>query len=402
MPNLHRARFALPATLIAALVAGCGGGSSGGTANTTSTTSGTTTATTTSTTTSTGSGSTSTTATPTAAAGIVTLANANFAATASTGSVTVTAVRQGGSSGEATVSYTTVNGTAIAGTDYTATSGTLTWTDGDAAPKTFTVPVSIQDLGTKTFTVQLAHATDASLGTTASARVTILGRALTSKNTGGTGATTSTGSSTTGTSTTGTSTTGSSTTSGTTSTGTTSTGTTSGTSGTTSTGTTSTTSSGSTTASGSTFWVYYNGVFNWPGDYSYVASIDYKDTSGAPLSGGADIKVSLTGAYGAWQPYSTNWSFDSSPYTKLTFALKPTSANDRWQIQFIKVGDIPVGISLNVLNYGPAPVVGQWGVYTIPLADLGVLGTSIYKFAIQDESGNGGSVFYVDNVGFVP
>ena len=50
---------------------------------------------------------------------------------------------------------------------------------------------------------------------------------------------------------------------------------------------------------------------------------------------------------------------------------------------------------------GPAPVVGQWGVYTIPLADLGVLGTSIYKFAIQDKTGLASNVWYVDDVGFL-
>ncbi|HUN92072.1 MAG TPA: cellulase family glycosylhydrolase [Burkholderiaceae bacterium] len=205
---------------------------------------------------------------------------------------------------------------------------------------------------------------------------------------------------------------------GTTSTGTTSTGTTStGTSGTGTTKSGSSTSSGTTTAStgassgasstggtstasGSTSWVYYNGAFNWPGDYSYAATPNYADSTGAPLSGSKDILVTLTSAWGAWQPYAANWSFDSTPYTKLTFALKPTVANQRWSIQFIKVGDVPVGISLNVANYGPAPVVGQWAVYTIPLSDLGVLGTSIYKFAIQDQTGLSSNAWYVDNVGF--
>jgi hypothetical protein len=150
------------------------------------------------------------------------------------------------------------------------------------------------------------------------------------------------------------------------------------------------------------FWVYYNGAFAWPGDYSFNAAVNYKDTSAGPLSGVYDIAVNVNGAYGAFQPYATNWAFDSSPYTKLTFALKPTVANQQWQIYFMKVGDVPVGITLNVLNYGPAPVVGQWSVYTIPMADLGVLGTSIYKFAIQDQTGLSNNVWYVDNIGFLP
>jgi hypothetical protein len=151
-----------------------------------------------------------------------------------------------------------------------------------------------------------------------------------------------------------------------------------------------------------TSWVYYNGNFDWPGDYSFVASPNYSDTTGEPLSGTEDIKVTLEGAWGGWLPFAQNWNFNSKPYTKLTFALKPTVANQKWQVFFVKVGDVPVGISLDVANYGPAPVVGIWATYTIPLADLGVLGTSIYKFGIQDETGLPSNSWYVDNVGFVP
>jgi Carboxypeptidase regulatory-like domain len=151
-----------------------------------------------------------------------------------------------------------------------------------------------------------------------------------------------------------------------------------------------------------TSWVYYNGAFDWPGDYSFVATPNYADTTGAPLSGTKDIKVTLQSAYGGWLPYAQNWAFNSAPYTKLTFALKPTVSGQRWVVYFVKVGDVPVGITLDVSDYGPAPVAGKWGVYTVPLKDLGVLGTVIYKFAIQDQSGLNSNSWYVDNVGFVP
>jgi len=151
-----------------------------------------------------------------------------------------------------------------------------------------------------------------------------------------------------------------------------------------------------------TSWVYYNGLFDWPGDYSFVATADYHDTTGQPLSGKQDIKVTLQAAYGGWLPYAQNWSFNSAPYTKLTFALKPTVANQSWSVYFVKVGDIPVGISIDVAHYGPAPVAGKWNTYTVPLVDLGVLGTTIYKFAIQDKTGLSNNTWYVDNVGFAP
>jgi hypothetical protein len=68
----------------------------------------------------------------------------------------------------------------------------------------------------------------------------------------------------------------------------------------------------------------------------------------------------------------------------------------------VKVGDVPVGIYLDVSNYGPAPVKGQWATYTVPLAALGVLGTDIYKFCIQDQTGLSSNYWYIDNVGFAP
>jgi len=151
-----------------------------------------------------------------------------------------------------------------------------------------------------------------------------------------------------------------------------------------------------------TSWVYYNGQFDWPGDYSFQASANYKDSSGAPLSGAYDVKVTLNSAWGGWLPYAQNWDFNSQPYTKLTVALKPTVANQVWHIYFVKVGDIPVGVYIDPAKYGPAPVAGKWATYTIPLADLGVLGTSIYKFCIQDQTGLSNNTWYVDNVGFAP
>ena len=51
--------------------------------------------------------------------------------------------RVGGSDGIITVDYYTVDDTAVAGTHYAAQSGTLTWADGDSAPKT--IPFTINN-----------------------------------------------------------------------------------------------------------------------------------------------------------------------------------------------------------------------------------------------------------------
>lgn len=60
----------------------------------------------------------------------------------SAASVTVRLQRTGGLAGAVSVQYTTSNGTATAGSDYSATSGTLTWPDDDNEERTFTIPLT--------------------------------------------------------------------------------------------------------------------------------------------------------------------------------------------------------------------------------------------------------------------
>jgi len=58
------------------------------------------------------------------------------------GTATITVTRTGGTDGAVSVEYETSNGTATAGSDYEATSGTLTWIDGETSSKTFTVTIT--------------------------------------------------------------------------------------------------------------------------------------------------------------------------------------------------------------------------------------------------------------------
>ena len=74
------------------------------------------------------------------------------------GSAVLTATRSANSTGNVTVSYATAPGTATAGADYTHTTGTLSWADGDSSAKTITIPITADALveGTETFTVTLS------------------------------------------------------------------------------------------------------------------------------------------------------------------------------------------------------------------------------------------------------
>jgi hypothetical protein len=71
--------------------------------------------------------------------GLLRFSSGSYSAAESAGSATVTVARTDGSTGAVGVSYATSDGTGIAGRDYTPVSGTLSWANGDLAPKTFIV-----------------------------------------------------------------------------------------------------------------------------------------------------------------------------------------------------------------------------------------------------------------------
>lgn len=99
--------------------------------------------------------------------GMLGFSSASYSQAETGGHATITLLRSGGSSGMVAVNYATGNGSAVAGTNYTAASGTLTWADGDVSQKSFTVPVlddGVQD-GTHTVNLTLSNPTaGASLG----------------------------------------------------------------------------------------------------------------------------------------------------------------------------------------------------------------------------------------------
>ena len=82
--------------------------------------------------------------------------------------------RTGSTAGTVTVAYATSDGSATAGTDYTAQSGTLTFNDGEVS-KTITIPIQDDNIanGDRSFHIALANPAGATLGSVAQAQVTI-------------------------------------------------------------------------------------------------------------------------------------------------------------------------------------------------------------------------------------
>jgi len=92
--------------------------------------------------------------------------------------LTITVLRSGGSAGTLTVNYATADGTALAGQDYTSTSGVLTFNGGETT-KTFQIPITDDSTteADETFTVALSNtATIDSLGAPSTLVVTLQDR----------------------------------------------------------------------------------------------------------------------------------------------------------------------------------------------------------------------------------
>lgn len=94
---------------------------------------------------------------PNPAAGVLQFSAANYTVGEGNTTPTIKVTRTGGSKGPVTATFTTSNGSAIGGTDYTPVNASVFFADGDAAPRVVTVP-ALQDLisGEPDKTVNLA------------------------------------------------------------------------------------------------------------------------------------------------------------------------------------------------------------------------------------------------------
>ncbi len=109
--------------------------------------------------------------------GTIQFSAATYGVAESGGTAVITATRTAGRSNTVSAQYTSNNGSAVSGEDYTATSGTLTWAEGDTTAKTFSIPITNDEIfeGDETVNISLGNPTGgASLGTPSGAVLTIL------------------------------------------------------------------------------------------------------------------------------------------------------------------------------------------------------------------------------------
>lgn len=105
----------------------------------------------------------------------VAFSSSSYSATESSSAATITVNLSTASDKTISVSYQTSNGTAVSGSDYTATNGTFTFTPGQTS-KTFNIPIlnDTRDEFNETINLSLSNPTNATLGTPNSSVLTII------------------------------------------------------------------------------------------------------------------------------------------------------------------------------------------------------------------------------------
>ncbi len=115
-------------------------------------------------------------ATPTGTPGALRFSVSSYSVNESAGTATITVTRTGGSAGTVGVTYATANGTAVAGSDYTTKTGTLSFAAG-VTSQTFTIAITNDTLDEADETINLTLSSPtggATLGTPVTAQITIV------------------------------------------------------------------------------------------------------------------------------------------------------------------------------------------------------------------------------------
>src|SRR5712671_513613 len=113
---------------------------------------------------------------PLTSGGILQFGQASYSVVEGQPSATLSVTRTGSTASAITVHYKTTDGTAAAGSDYTAADSTLSWAAGDSAAKTISIPIADDSAieSIETFTVTLSGPTGgAALGAVTQATVSI-------------------------------------------------------------------------------------------------------------------------------------------------------------------------------------------------------------------------------------
>lgn len=112
----------------------------------------------------------------------------------------------------------------------------------------------------------------------------------------------------------------------------------------------------------------------------------------------------------AWRPnagWATLYLHADSPlsigsYAALTFAVQASHANEHVGVALTNSNNRAIAGLVSLNNYGGAPPVGSWRVYTIPLSVLAPASGQVHGVMLQNWSNAPAPTMYVDAIKFLP
>ncbi len=144
--------------------------------------------------------------------------------------------------------------------------------------------------------------------------------------------------------------------------------------------------------------IYGDSLQNSWDDWSWGCTDSFNNTS-VVHSGAMSISVTLAAGYSAFSLHHND--MDASPYTNLTFWINGGPAGGQQLTLAGLLGDVNGGTVAGTTNLG-ALAPNTWKQVTVSLAALGVANQPNFtRFWLQDRTGNGQPVFYLDDITLV-
>lgn len=144
----------------------------------------------------------------------------------------------------------------------------------------------------------------------------------------------------------------------------------------------------------SNFDIYTDSLQNGIGNWSDNSTVNFAD-SAHPLSGTNNISWTANAGW-TGLGFGMTSGINTTGYTNFSFAIQSTVANQTLAVYVTDMAGVNTSVQLN--NFGGAPSVGSYKVYSIPLSALNASNKLVQKITIQNFTPTSQPVVYVDDV----
>ncbi len=141
--------------------------------------------------------------------------------------------------------------------------------------------------------------------------------------------------------------------------------------------------------------IIYGDTLAW-NNWSWRTTVNTSATSPV-LVGTRSMAVTYTNGWAGLSFQRTN--FDTTPYSHLRFAIRPSGSLPRITATF----HTPNNAEIRKIDIRPyaSPLGAGWLLVNIPLTDLGAANTTVSRVSLQEGTGTGQPTFFIDDIRMV-